>query len=136
MQSQEDEPRVGPEPILDTAVRVAAFTVILISTFSILVMGISANSGAQTVMIVGLSAILGGPILLSLMIVARLACRLFASQDGQDHRRTAMLVRVTVYCVGVTALTFGAWQCVRLWTEASTYQEASIEAPHYSVPQF
>jgi hypothetical protein len=123
-------------PLLDTALRVAAVVVFLITTFSILIMGIFASdSDSMTVVIVGLGVIVGGVAMLLLMIIARLAARPFISRGGRSHERSATLVIALIYCIGAPALFFGTWQCVRLFMQAPLYQEASIETPN-SIPQF
>jgi hypothetical protein len=132
------EPPGAPQraPLLDTALRVAAVVVFLITTFSILIMGIFASDyDSMLVVIVGLGVIVGGVAMLLLMLIARLAARPFISRGGRGHERSAMLVIALIYCIGAPALLFGTWQCVRLFLQAPLYQEASIETPN-SIPQF
>jgi hypothetical protein len=136
MQSQKRERPAGREPIFDAAFRVMAFLVILVAAFSVLIMGIFAtNSETPTAMTIGMSIILGGPAVLLLMILARLASRPFVTGGGKRQAHMATFVTTMVYCVGAPALAFGTWQCVRLWMQAPNYQEASIEVPN-AIPQF
>jgi hypothetical protein len=136
MPRQPGDQYVSKQALLDTAFWIAVCVVVLVMAFSVLIMGIFAtNSGNPTVTIAGLGVILGGPAVLCLMIIARIASRSVASRAIVRQQRTALIVTGIIYCIGVPTLVAGAWLGVRSWVQAPTYQEANIEVPN-SIPVF
>jgi len=121
--------------IFDAPFWAAAVVVAVITAFSVLITGIFDNdSDSFTAIMVGMSVILAGPMVLLLIIVARLASRACTARGGKNAKRTAMSVTVVIYCIGAPGLVFGAWQCVRLLLPAPVYQEAALETPSALFP--
>lgn len=136
MDSQAGDKPANKRPLLDTSFWIAAMVAVLTMAFSILIMGIFAtNSDSPLVTLAGLAVIAGCPGLLGLMIIAKTLSRACAARLNRNQRAMTMLVTLTVYCIGIPAITFGTWQGVRMFVQAPTYQEANIEVPN-SIPVF
>jgi len=131
MRSREAGSRSERYLLMDTGFQVAASIVFLLSTFSVLIMGIFANnSEAPTVLVVGSGVIFAGFAWLLLMIVVRLLARPFASGATQRHTRTGVIVASILYAMGAPALLFGVWQCMSHWMPTAPIQEANLDTPN------
>jgi Na+-driven multidrug efflux pump len=126
MHLHENSQRSSEHSIFDFVFSIAAVVIAVVMTFSALILGIfGTDSGSPAVTVGALCIILAGPMVLFLIIVARLAAN--ACPAGKRRGRTAKWITVAIYSVGGPALMFGAWQCVRFLIPTPEYQEATTE---------